>query len=86
MQRKIDSIGKYNEILAERTIKTRLENFCPNKPTEMISLNMEDSKTNEPHKFVHNLSQKLDLRSPNKHFALQKLSVYFMWKNIRQQP
>ena len=29
-----------------------------------------NSKTNEPHKFVPNLSQRLDLRSSNKHVAL----------------
>ena len=41
-----------------------------------IFMNTENSKTNEPHKFVLNLSQKLDLRSPNKHVALQNLSFY----------
>ena len=34
-------------------------------------MNMENSKTNEPHKFVLNFSQRLDLRSPNEHFAPQ---------------
>ena len=34
------------------------------------------SKTNEPHKFVLNLSLRLDLRSSNKHVALQNLSIY----------
>ena len=39
----------------------------------------------EPHKFVLNLSQRLDLRSSNKHVALQKVSIHYTWKNIRQQ-
>ena len=43
---------------------------------ERIFMNMENSKTNEPHKFVLNLSQRLDLRSSNKYIALQNLSVY----------
>ena len=30
---------------------------------EKIFMNTENSKANEPHKFVLNLSQKLDLRS-----------------------
>ena len=30
---------------------------------EIIFMNMENSKTNEPHKFILNLSQILDLRS-----------------------
>ena len=51
---------------------------------EAIFMNKENRETNEPHKFVLNLSQKLDLRSSNKHVALQKLSIYYTWKNIRK--
>ena len=47
-------------------------------------MNKENSKTNEPHKFVLNLSQILDLENSNKHVALQNLSIYYIWKNIRQ--
>ena len=36
-----------------------------------IFMNTENSKTNEPHKFALNLSQRLDLRSLNKHVTLQ---------------
>ena len=36
-----------------------------------IFMNIENSKRNEPHKFVLNLSQRLDLRSSNKHAALK---------------
>ena len=49
-----------------------------------ILMNTENSKTNELHKLVLNLSQTLDLRSSNKH-ALQNLSIYCMWKDIRKQ-
>ena len=42
-----------------------------------ISMNLENSKKIEPHKYVLNLSQILDLRSSNKHAALQKLSIYY---------
>ena len=35
--------------------------------------------------FVRNLTQRLDLRSSNKHVARQNLSIYYTWKNIRQQ-
>ena len=44
---------------------------------ETIYINTEKSKTNEPHKSVLNLSQRLDLRSSNKHVALQNLSIYY---------
>ena len=33
-------------------------------------MNTENSKTSEPHKFVLCLSQRLDLRSSNKHVTL----------------
>ena len=39
-------------------------------------MEMENSKTNKPHKFVLNLSERLDLKSSNKHVALQNLSIY----------
>ena len=50
---------------------------------EAILINTENRKTNEPHKFVLKLSQRLGLRSSNKDVALQNLSVYYSWKNIR---
>ena len=37
---------------------------------ETMLMSMETSKTNEPHKFVLDLSQKLELRSSNKHSKL----------------
>ena len=52
---------------------------------EVIFMNTQNSKTNEPHKFVLNLSQRLDLRSSNKHVTLQNLTIYYTWKNIRKQ-
>ena len=47
--------------------------------------NAKNSKTNERHKYVLNLSHRLDLKSSNKHVAFQNLSIYYTWKNIRQQ-
>ena len=32
-----------------------------------------------------NLPQRFDLRNLNKHVALQNLSIYYTWKNIRKQ-
>ena len=52
---------------------------------EMISMNTENSKTNESCKLILNLSQRLHLRSSSKHVALQKLSVYYTLKNVRRQ-
>ena len=44
-----------------------------------------NSKINESHKFVLNLPLISDLASSNNHIALQNLSIYYTWKNIRQQ-
>ena len=48
-------------------------------------MNAENSKTNEPHKFVLILSQRLDWKSLNKYVAFQNLSIYYTWKNIKKQ-
>ena len=48
-------------------------------------MNTEHSKTSEPHKFILNFSQRLDLRSSDKHVALQNVSIYYTGKNIRKQ-
>ena len=48
-------------------------------------MNMENSKTDEPHKFILNLSQRLDLKSSNKHVDLQNLFTCCVLKNMRQQ-
>ena len=48
-------------------------------------MNTENSKRNKPHKFAFSLSQRLGLRSSNEHVALQNLSIYYTWKNIRKQ-
>ena len=52
---------------------------------ETIFMNTENSNTNEPQKSVLNLSQRLDLRSSDKHVTLQNVSIYYTWKNIRKQ-
>ena len=48
-------------------------------------MNTENSNTNKSHKFVINLSQRSDLRSSNKHVALQNLSTYYTWNNVRKR-
>ena len=48
-------------------------------------MNTENNKTSELHKFVLNLSPRLELRSSNKHYPIQNLPIYYMWKNIRQK-
>ena len=52
---------------------------------ETIFMNTENSKTNEPLKFVLNFSQRLDLIRSDKHVALQNLSIQYTRKIIRKQ-
>ena len=48
-------------------------------------INTENRNMNELYKFLINLSQRLDLRSSDRHTVLQNLSIYYTWKNIRKQ-
>ena len=52
---------------------------------ETIFMNTENSKANGSPKRILSLTKRLDLRSTNKDVALQNLSIYYTWKNIRQQ-
>ena len=49
---------------------------------ETIFMNTENSKTNEPYKLRSSLSDKLNLKNPNKNIALGNLSICYTWKNI----
>ena len=46
-------------------------------------MNTENSKTNEPHKFKLDLTDKLNHKNPNKNMYLANLSIYYTWKNIK---
>ena len=50
---------------------------------ETFFMNTKNSKTSEPHSFIYNLIDKLDLKNPNKNMALANLSIYYTWKNVK---
>ena len=52
---------------------------------ETIFMNTGNSKTNEPHRFKLDLTDKLNLKNPNKNMALANLSIYYTWKNIKSK-
>ena len=52
---------------------------------ETIFMNTENSKTNEPYRFKLDLTDKLNLKNPNKNMALANLSIYYTWKNIKSK-
>ena len=52
---------------------------------ETIFINSKNSKTDEKHRFVLNLSERMNLKNPQKHIALSNLSIYYTWKNIKKE-
>ena len=52
---------------------------------ETIFMNSKNSKTSEPHRFKLDLTDKLNLKNPNKNMALANLSIYYTWKNIKSE-
>ena len=46
-------------------------------------MNTENSKTNEPHRFKLDLTDKLNLKNPNENMALANFSIYYTWKKIK---
>ena len=49
-----------------------------------IFMNSENSKTSDPHRLLLNLSDKINLKGSDKYVALSNLSIYYIWKNIKQ--
>ena len=48
-------------------------------------MNTENSKTSEPHRFKLDLTDKINLKNPNKNIDLANLTIYYTWKNIKSQ-
>ena len=47
--------------------------------------NTENSKTSETHRFKLDLTDKRNLKNPNKNMALANLSIYYTWKNRKSE-
>ena len=48
-------------------------------------MNTEISKASEPHRDKLDLTDKLNLKNPNKDMALANLCIYYTWKNIKSE-
>ena len=48
-------------------------------------MNTENSKRNESQRFRLELTDKLNLKNPQKNMALANLSIYHTWKNIKSE-
>ena len=52
---------------------------------ETIFMNSQNSKTSEKHRFILNLSERMNLKDPQKYIALSNLSIYYTWKNVKKE-
>ena len=52
---------------------------------ETIFMNTENSKTSESQRFKLDLTDKLNLKNPNKNMALSNLSIYYTWEIIKSE-
>ena len=48
-------------------------------------MNTENRERNEAYRFKLDLTDKLNLKNPNKNMALTNLSIYYTWKNIKYE-
>ena len=48
-------------------------------------MNTESSKTSESHRFKLGLTDKINLKNPNKKTALANLSIYYTWKSNKSK-
>ena len=48
-------------------------------------MNTENNKRSEPQRFKLDLTDKINLKNPNKKMALANLSIYYSWKNIKSE-
>ena len=46
-------------------------------------MNSKNSRTSEPRRFRLDLTEKRNLKDPQKNIALANLSIYYTWKNIK---
>ena len=76
MKYEIEFIIKRRESLAENKIKIKIEQLLLKYKHRNDIHERGKEQINEPHNFIPK-SQRLDLRSSNKHFALQNLSIYY---------
>ena len=65
-----------NESLAENKMKNEIDQLL----SKYRHGNNIHEHGKQPHEFFFNLSQRLDLRSSNKHIALQNLFIFYTWK------
>ena len=51
---------------------------------DTIFINSENSKPSDPHRLLHNITDKINLKVSDKYVALSNLSIYYTWENIKK--
>ena len=52
---------------------------------DTIFINSKNSKTDEPNRFRLYLTNKINLENKNKMITLVNTSVYYTWKNVKEE-
>ena len=47
-------------------------------------MNSKNSGTSDPHRLLHSITDKVNLKSSYKYVALSTLSIYYTWKNAKK--
>ena len=55
-----------------------------NTKMNAVFMNLENSKTSDPHRLSLDLRDNIDLRQKNKYIALSNLSIYYISKNFKK--
>ena len=51
---------------------------------DTIFINSENSKPSDPHRLLHNITDKINLKVSDKYVALSNLSIYYTWENMKK--
>ena len=51
---------------------------------DTIFINSKNNKTSDPHRLLLNLTDKINLERSDNCVALSNLSIYYIWKNIKE--
>ena len=48
-------------------------------------MNTENSNESETHRFILDVTDKLNIKNPNKNMVLANLNIYCTWRNIKSE-
>ena len=51
---------------------------------DTIFMNSKNSKTSDPYRLLHSLTDKINLERRDRYITLSNFSIYYTWKNIKK--